>query len=279
MGISDALFLSVLQRVVDRARQDLFPVRRSLLYGGARAIAANRNARHIDDALACEVARVLHRSEMREKLQSEGRILLIDHADGRFRGLSVPAGTPVPARSVAVSKRPPPGAKIPHVARFKFPPRRGEFPALKWREEWEFDVFISYRIRKHLAAARQLRNELTRLHYKVWLDEDQIGAADDPRHMKVERAADRSPGTWSRWQPMHGRLRGTARSRGVAAGLVERRRGQGERHALRGRRADSVELAEARDRLFLAHHRCPRESPACLGYRWSPRHHEAIVRG
>lgn len=31
--VCDALFLSVLQRVVNRARQDLFPVRRSLLYG------------------------------------------------------------------------------------------------------------------------------------------------------------------------------------------------------------------------------------------------------
>jgi len=85
-----------------------------------------------------------------------------------------------------MSKSSPPGAELPDVAHFKSPPRPGDFPALKWREEWKFDAFISYKIRRHLAAARELRNELTRLHYKVWLDEDQIGAADDPWHTKTK---------------------------------------------------------------------------------------------
>ncbi len=152
----------------------------------ARAIAANQGARQIDDALACKAARVLQHSEVRETLRYEGRTLLIDHADGQFRWLSAPAGAPVPARAVAVSKSPAPGAEIPDVPHFKSPPRPGEFPALNWREEWKFDAFISYKIRKHLAAARELRNHLTRLHYNVWLDEDQIGAADDPWHTKTK---------------------------------------------------------------------------------------------
>ncbi len=152
----------------------------------ARAVARDQTARTVADVLACEVARVLVEPGVRSQLQSESRTLLVDHVDGDFRMSSVPAGATLPVRPVAArAARADIGPSDPPW--FKPPPRPREFPALSWRGEYEFDAFISYKIRRHRSAARELRDALGRLGYKVWLDEDQIGAADDPWYTKTKQ--------------------------------------------------------------------------------------------
>jgi hypothetical protein len=151
----------------------------------ARAVATNQTARNVGNALARTVARALANPEVRSQLQSEGRTLLVDHANGEFRMSPAPAGGHLPVRPVAArSARA--DIEASDAPWFKPPPRPREFPALNWRGEYEFDAFISYKIRKHLDAARELRDALGRAGYKVWLDEDQIGAADDPWHTKTK---------------------------------------------------------------------------------------------
>ena len=151
----------------------------------ARAIATDKTARNIGRTLPRVVARFLVNSDVRSQLKTEGSTLLVDHADGEFRMHSARAGAQLPVRSVAARAA---RADIGTLDTpwFKPPPRPREFPALNWRTAYEFDAFISYKIRKHLGAARELRNALGRVGYNVWLDEDQIGAADDPRHTKTK---------------------------------------------------------------------------------------------
>ncbi|MGE7471990.1 hypothetical protein ACQKLX_21295 [Bosea sp. NPDC003192] len=144
----------------------------------ALVLAAQNNARNLDFELSLQAARVFRDEQLVESLRSTGRTLLLDYVDGRLSWLAVEGGETQAERvSLPIYESGPPLLSAPA--------RPGDFPALSWRTEWKFDAFISYKIRKHLPAARTLRDDLARLGYTAWLDEDQIGGPDDPWRKKT----------------------------------------------------------------------------------------------
>ncbi|MGJ4859496.1 hypothetical protein ACN6KF_005523 [Labrys sp. La1] len=147
-------------------------------HAAARSLAAQDNARDLSLELRLQVGRAFRDEELVESLRAAGRTLLLDYRDPRFTWMAVEGGG---TQGLRVSPSiPEPG---PPLLGDRTRPR--DFPALDWRTEWRFDAFISYKIRKHLFAARALRDDLSRLGYTAWLDEDQIGGPDDPYQKKT----------------------------------------------------------------------------------------------
>lgn len=143
----------------------------------------DRNPRNIYDVLALQVARALNRSEVREVVLSGTRTLIIDHTGKNFHVRYGEAPRVSLTRSAISNGRDflkSADRQPPFLA-----PRPADFPALTWRPNWSFDVFISYKIRKHREMVLALRDGLQSLDHRVWLDEDQIGVADDPWYRKT----------------------------------------------------------------------------------------------
>ncbi|KMO31262.1 hypothetical protein VQ03_27460 [Methylobacterium tarhaniae] len=144
----------------------------------ALVLAAQDNARNLDSELRLQVGRLFRDQKLVGALRTTGKTLLLDYAYGCFSWLAAEGGDTESKRvSMPISELGPPLLSATSRPR--------DFPALSWQTEWKFDAFISYKISKHLPTARALRDDLARLGYTVWLDEDQIGGPDDPWRKKT----------------------------------------------------------------------------------------------
>jgi hypothetical protein len=178
------LSVSDLARIVERTAPDLsrragFPI--VVTAAAARAIAEEKaptlgRARHLDEALAslAELAWSRDPTEF-ERMRADQHTLVIEHAGDDFHVRWLAAGVAPPGSPAA--DRTPSAANRDERSLADTQRRPRAFPALAWSESPRFDAFISYKIRKHRDAARELRAELARRGCEVWMDEDRIGVA------------------------------------------------------------------------------------------------------